>query len=185
VYVSRAEGQAMPLGVCCAIVLANPTSQLEMRVAVGADVTSARALVTHLFGPDEGDLAADVLNELSNIFMGALKASFGSESVPFTGGLPAPLPVDELLRPPVMYRQQDTFSLVMGDAQLVVHVGLRSRANILVTPGVLIEGMVTAKAVHNARGVLMAAGGTRLSSHMIGQLRTLLAPTQKIEVTAQ
>jgi hypothetical protein len=84
-----------------------------------------------------------------------------------------------------MYRQQDTFSLVMGDAQLVVHVGLRSRANILVTPGVLIEGMVTAKAVHNARGVLMAAGGTRLSSHMIGQLRTLLAPTQKIEVTAQ
>lgn len=71
-----------------------------------------------------------------------------------------------------------------GDARLVVFAGLRSRANVLVCPPDLREGMVLAKDVLNARGVLLLQGSTRLSATMVERLQGNLTPKHEIEVIA-
>jgi CheY-like chemotaxis protein len=171
-------------GSACNILLLDAQHQLELRVAVGADNDSARKLAIHLFGPDSEDLAGDVLNEVTNIFMGTLKTGFSAESFAFVSGLPAPVQTEHLLRPPVTFKLQEAFALTFADASLVVHLGLRSKANVMVTPSGLREGMVLAKDVLNARGMLLINGGTRLSLNMVEKLQAVLEPKSQVEVMA-
>jgi hypothetical protein len=173
-----------PLAVGASILLLNAEGQLELRIALAADVASSRALAVHLFGPEGEDLAADVMTELANILMGTLKTSFSSESLPFTGGLPEAVPVEQVLRPAMPYKFQESVLFSIADARLIVHLGLRSRANIVVQASRLREGMVVAKDVFNARGMLLLNGGTRLSEHMVERIRVALPAQHQVEVIA-
>lgn len=166
------------------IILSNVEHQLEMRVAIGADRVSARGLAVHMFGSDEAELAVDLLGEIANVFMGTMKAAFSAESIAYTGGLPSPIGTGEVLRPGVTYPHQQAFVLLIGDAALTVHIGLRSKANVFLSPGKLCEGMVLARDVINARGALLLTGGTRLSLSMIERVRNGLPPTAQLEVMA-
>ncbi|NOU31712.1 MAG: response regulator transcription factor, partial [Polyangiaceae bacterium] len=83
-----ADGTAPPANLGCAISLTHPLQQLEIRLAVGADVKSARRLAVHMFGEDGDGLMGDMLNEVANLFMGTLKTSFSAEEIYFTAGLP-------------------------------------------------------------------------------------------------
>lgn len=173
-----------PLAVGASILLLNAEGQLELRIAMAADVASARSLAVHLFGPDGEDLAADVMTELANILMGTLKTSFSGETLPFTGGLPEAIPVEQVLRPAMPYKFQESVQFSIAEARLIVHLGLRSRANILVQATRLREGMVVAKDVFNARGMLLLNGGTRLSEHMVERIRLALPAQHNVEVIA-
>lgn len=137
----------------------------------------------HLFGEGE-DLVSDMLGELCNVFMGTLKSTLSAENIPYTGGLPSAVEPELILRPQVTYQHQSAFVLHLSDARLVVHVGLRSKANSFVPLKSLAEGMVLAKDVFNMRGVMLVTSGTRLSSSMVEKLRTNLDPKIKVEVMA-
>jgi CheY-like chemotaxis protein len=179
-----APGPETVTGSACNILLLDAQNQLELRVAVGADDESARKLAIHMFGPENADLAGDVLSEITNIFMGTLKTGFSAESFAFVSGLPALVQTDHLLRPPVTFKLQEAFALTFADASLVVHLGLRSKANVMVTPSALREGMVLAKDVLNARGMLLINGGTRVSLTIAEKLQAVLEPKSQIEVMA-
>lgn len=179
-----ADGGAPAPSLGCAISLTHPIQQLELRLAVGVDVRSARRLAVHLFG-DEGDgLMGDMLNEVANLFMGSLKTSFSAEQTFFTAGLPETISGDYVARPPCTYKRQETIVLAIEDARLTIYIGIRSKANQFLGASGLREGMVVAKDVFNLRGLMLVNGGTRLSLNMVEKLRHLLAPKQLIEVTA-
>lgn len=166
------------------LVMSNVKDQVELRVALGTDAASAEALAVHMMGKDGEGMGADILSELTNMCMGALKASFGSEAVPFTAGVPAPLNVEHVLRPPNLYRFQEAFVMKAADARLVIHIGVRSRANLFLKPSDITEGLVLAKDVFNGKGLLLITAGTRLSATMIDKLRNVLSPTNAVEVMA-
>lgn len=166
------------------IVLSNVDSQLELRVAVGADHKSAQTLALHLFGPEETGLTDDLLGELANIFMGVMKTALGETSLAYTAGLPAPTAPEEVLRPAVTYKHQEAFVLLVNDAKVVIHLGLRSKANVFLSASCLGEGMVLAKHIHNSRGMLLLSSGTRLSLSMIERVRTAIEPKAQVEVMA-
>ena len=176
--------QPPPVTIAASILLLNTEHQLEVRVALATDAPSASALAVHLFGEEGADLAGDVMTELANILMGTLKAGFSAEEIPFTGGLPELIPVEQALRPAVPYRSQETALFKIADASVLVYVGLRSRANVALVASRLREGMVVAKDVFNMRGMLLLNGGTRLSETMIERIRSATGPQQSIEVMA-
>jgi hypothetical protein len=89
-----------------------------------------------------------------------------------------------VLRPALTYKLQEAFSLNLVDAKLIVHLGLRSKANLDVAVVGLKEGMVLAKDVFNPKGLLMVNAGTRLSATMIEKLRTVLSAKQSVQVMA-
>lgn len=179
-----AEAAAPIPSLGCAISLSHAAHQLEARIAIGADSRSARRLAVHMFGDEGDDLMGDMLNELANLFMGALKTSFSAESFTFTGGLPETISADYVLRPPATYKRQETFSMAIADSRLLVYIGMRSKANLFLASSGLREGMVVAKDVFNARGLMLVNGGTRLSLNMVEKLRSLLTPKHLVEVTA-
>ncbi len=179
-----ADGGAPAPSLGCAISLTHPIQQLELRLAVGVDVRSARRLAVHLFGEEGDGLMGDMLNEVANLFMGSLKTSFSAEQTFFTAGLPETISGDYVTRPPCTYKRQETIVLAIEDSRLTIYIGIRSKANQFLGAGGLREGMVVAKDVFNLRGLMLVNGGTRLSLNMVEKLRHLLAPKQLIEVTA-
>jgi len=184
VALGETESVNKPLSHACSITLANVEHQLELRVAVASESACGQQLAVHMFGPDGADMVADVLSELSNILMGMLKSGFSSESIAFTGGLPAPLEAAEVLRPLALYSHNRAFALRVGEGAVLVHLSLRSKANRFLGLGGLREGMVLAKDVFNARGLLMVHGGTRLSLNMIEKISGVLPAKTQLEVVA-
>jgi CheY-like chemotaxis protein len=172
------------LSLASTILLLNVQHELELRVAVGTNAASGRSLAIHLFGSEGVDLVPDMLGETANIFMGALKTAFGAESLAFTGGLPEMVASELVLRPALTYKLQEAFCLNLVDAKLVVHLGLRSKANLDVALAGLKEGMVLAKDLFNPKGLLMVNAGTRLSATMIDKLRAVLSAKQSVQVMA-
>lgn len=164
------------------IPLVDSTHGIDARVSVGADGASADLLAAGVFGDDAEGLAPDTLSELANLFMAALKTSFSTESIPFASGLPEAIAPSEVLRSKTLHAAEQSFALELGPARLAVHVGVRPRATLLVQSTTLREGMVLVRDVFTARGVLMLAGGTRLSQNMIERLRSALPGGQIVEV---
>ena len=173
-----------PVEQACYIALSNVEHQLEARIAVGAGSTSGKKLAVHLFGPEGVDLVADMLSELANNMMGALKTSLSKEAFAFTAGLPHALDPAELLRPSVAYTHQVSFALRLADSGLLVHLSLSSKANLFVASSTLRDGMVLAKDVFNARGLLIVQQGTRLSLNMIEKITAFMPPKYLLEVLA-
>ena len=166
------------------IMLSSTEHQIELRAAIGTDLGSARHLAMHLFGSDDDELAIDMLGEIANIFMGTLKAEFSSASLAITGGLPADLDPEQVLRPSVIFNHQESFMLVLDTARIVVHLGMRAKANVFLPPLSLAEGMILAKDLHNGRGMLVLSKGTRLSMTMVEKVRCITSPVSRIEVMA-
>lgn len=183
VFLSEAPVDAK-LDLACAITMSNVKQELELRVAVGASEESAKCLAAHMFGPEGDDLTADLLNEITNIFMGTMKTAFGAESLAFSSGVPGLIDAAQALHPATIFRLQNAFALNVEGARLIVHLGVGSQARLKVSTGSLVEGMVLAHDVFNMKGVLVVSGGTRLSLNMIERLRGFLPPRHPLEVMA-
>jgi hypothetical protein len=178
------EPNAPPNNLASGIILSNVEHQLELRVALAADSTSANALAMHMFGEAGPGLEADMLGEIANQSMGVLKTAFGRERFSFIGGLPEAISPEGFYQFGATCPHQVSFALVVEGARILVRVGVRSKRNSQVLGTSLVEGMVLAKDVFNARGMLLLAGGTRLSLTAIERLRGSLAPKQLVEVAA-
>ena len=170
------------VAIASGILLSNAEHQLEVRLAVAMDAHSAQSLTAHVFGEDSAELEGDMLSELANMGMGALKESFSQGAFAFTGGLPEPLPPDHLYHYSATCQRQESFVLSAQGASIVVRIGLCSKQNVKVTADTLREGMVLAKDVFNARGMLLLGAGTRISSTMAERLKHALVPKHPIEV---
>lgn len=164
------------------VVLSSAPHSVDMRLVVGADHGSTHELARHLFGEADEGLVADMLGELSNIFMGALKTAFSGEEIQFTSGLPSAVPVGELMTPSFSFAQRHIVSIEVGSARICVSVGIRSNAPSVVPLSDVAEGMVLSKDVLSERGMLLVSSGTRLSETMIEKLRSLLPAKAPIEV---
>jgi CheY-specific phosphatase CheX len=173
-----------PQGFGCVILLSNVAQELEIRIGIAIDAAGALVLALNLFGEEGNDLAQDLLSELANIFMGALKSDLSAHSIAFIGGLPAATGPESVTRPPNVYQYQEAFRLIVQNRSLTVHVGLRSKANVRLTRAGLREGMVIAKDLCNAGGLLLIKGGTRLSETMIERLESQVGERETIEVNA-
>lgn len=173
-----------PPKFACGIVLSCVAHEVDMRIAIGADDATAKALAVHLFGPECDDLEGDMMGEVTNICMGTMKTAFSTDALAFSAGLPQAIAVEEVLRPSIQWKQHDAFAIAVEGSRLVVHVGLRSKANSVVPVGSLNEGMVLAKDVFNPRGMLLLTAGTRLSQTMVDKLQSMLSPKHPIEVSA-
>ncbi len=171
-----------PMGLASSVVLLNVQQQLELRIAVAASPSSAKALAMHLFGEDSTEMAEDMLSELTNILMGTLKAKFGAESISFAAGIPGKIGPAEVMQPKTTYQRQEVFQLSLLNEQVLIHLGVRSKANMLIAVPGLQEGMVLAKNVFNARGMLLLNEGTRLSTNMVEHIQSILPPKQMVEV---
>ncbi|MEZ4221956.1 MAG: hypothetical protein R3B13_13570 [Polyangiaceae bacterium] len=182
VSASHTDADLSGLRVTAGIVLSNPELQLEMRVALGVDAASAEALTVHLFGEDSAELEGDMLGELANMFMGGLKDGFSRESLAFTGGLPENFEPGAFLDYTKNCQIVEGFVLVAEGARIAIRVGVSSKKNQSVGAAGLREGMVLAKDVFNARGMLLVTAGTRLSSTMADRLRQALPAKQTVEV---
>lgn len=184
VTLAEADSVTRPVSHACSIMLSNVEHQVEIRVAVAAEAACGQKLAVHMFGPEGADMVADVLSELSNIVMGMLKSAFGAEMITFTGGLPSGLETAEVLRPLVLYAHNQAFALRVEDGAVLIHLSVRSKANQFLALSSLREGMVLAKDVFNARGLLMVHGGTRLSMNMIDKISGILPAKTQLEVVA-
>jgi hypothetical protein len=179
----RRDGPAQAHGA--QLTMASAEHQLELRIAVATDQATARALSVHLFGPDQTDLVDDMLGELTNILMGSLKTALNSEGFAFAADLPSKIDPALAERPNVLFKYQEVFSLRVNESRVLVHLGLRSKMNSVVTVSQLTEGMVLAKDLYNMRGALIIQCGTRLSSTMIERLRTAMPSQAPAEVSAR
>lgn len=166
----------------CSIMLSNVESELQLRIGLGVDAHSANDLTVHLFGEAGDDLAGDMIGELANICMGTLKRTFGDFSVSFTGGLPEKIANDLVLRPDETFTHQQAFAISVASAKIALHLGIISTSNTMKSIRALREGMVLAKDLYNARGILLVNGGTRLSSAMVDKLFRMLPPELEVEV---
>jgi DNA-binding response OmpR family regulator len=182
VDVIDATAQVPALAMVSTIALVSAPQKAELRVVIGTDDASARSLATHMFGDASAELAADMLGEIANLVMGTLKAGLNTEGLGFTAGLPSPVPANESSKLMATALHQNAFVLTIGQAKLTVRLGLSQKGNALVQTQKLGEGMVLAKDLFNARGLLLLAGGTRLSQTMIDKLTGTLQPTATVEV---
>ena len=161
------------------IALVSAADKLEVRIAIGADAHAAGVLAGHLFGDASTELASDLIGELTNLLMGVTKASLTAEALLFTAGLPQTISADAVC---MQATHHQAFALRIGEAKLAVHIGLISKANETIVRANLREGMVIAKDIVNARGVMLLAGGTRLSLTMVERLGSMMGPTEQVEV---
>lgn len=171
-----------PLQFGYTIPLSCPLHQLELHVKLGADATSGLGLAKLLLDEESDQAAEDTLSELANIMMGALKRGFADEGLAFTAGLPSVLAPASVLAPMPELALGQSCTLTLGDARVHVMLTAGSKAALTVTAGVLAEGMVLVRDVFNPKGLLLIAGGTRLSTNMIERLRGVLPPKQPIDV---
>jgi hypothetical protein len=175
---------APPIEKAASIALTNGSHGVQIRIAIGADEKSALSLAGKLFGPDAKDLLDDMLGEVANVVMGAMKNHFSAEQLPFTGGLPTPLAPREVIAPATPFAHRHLFAFDIGGARLTMHLGMQTRPPSSVTVAELREGMVIARDLVNERGMLLLKGGTRLSTTMINKLTDLLPEKMQVAVTA-
>jgi len=155
------------------VTLLSPEHGLELRVACAGDVAT---LAAKLFGAATEDHAIDLLAELANVAMGALKLEL--HDFAFASGVPERLPTYAFRDASFAYAEE-----VALDCGVAIRIGLRSKRPRHVLPRELREGMVLACDLRNAQGVLLAPTGTRLSQHMLERLLPGLASNVRIEVS--
>ncbi len=135
-----------------------------------------------LFGETSADLARDLLGELANILQGALTASFDRAKLAFKGKTPQALAGDKLQQYLADCPRTESFVLAMPNAKILVTVGLAPRKNVSVALAALREGMVVAKDIVNAQGVLMVRAESLITNAMADRLREALPPDLQIMV---
>jgi HD-like signal output (HDOD) protein len=167
------------------IILSNAQDELELRISVGTNEPSGKLLGNHMFGDEGADVGRELLGEMANLAMGALKTAFASEGFAFTGGLPQILARGAFFPFGATSLRHMDFTLTAGGARLLVRIGLGTQGRMVVAPAALQEGMILAKDAFNMRGSLLIRSGTRLSKNMIDLLWQSLPADQQVEVMAQ
>ncbi|HEY4056014.1 MAG TPA: hypothetical protein VGM39_05370 [Kofleriaceae bacterium] len=162
------------------IPLTLPSQQLQIRIGLGIDVSTLGTLQSTLLGGDTSQSAiADAMREFANTAGGALKrAAFGA-GVEFTIGLPS----NGNVIAQGASRSQRTWKLRAASGVTFTCIAIASSsAPKVLTIRDLREGMVVARDVHNAVGVLVVPAGTSLTRNTVDQLGRILGAAANVEV---
>jgi CheY-like chemotaxis protein len=180
-----ARGGVAPTAVRSAsIPMVFARDHLELAISLAADEPTCRWLGENLLGdatlgPEALD---DVLREMANVAGGAMKRAMLPEGVVLSIGIPVggdARAAQALGRTPSARR----WRICLDDGiSLLLVAEERVRPNQRVPARRLIEGMVLVADVHNAAGVLLLPGGTRLTSTTADKLARLL-DTNVVEVS--
>jgi hypothetical protein len=147
------------------------TYEVALTLDLRIEPAFLRSFASQLFGSSADERAERaVLFESANIVMGAIKRSFESTGFRPTMGLPRERSAAEV-DADLSHADATQFQLFDVDESLVaVTLGLRQRSNHRLPASQLTEGMVLAADVRDASGALVAARGTRLTTHTIGRI---------------
>lgn len=164
------------------ITLTNVALGLEIALGIAADRGSVGALAERLFGaPEDDTMLQDLLGEVANTVMGAVKAAFVADGETFTGGVPTSGRGESRAWLAERYPWHRTVALTHEGVHLDMTVAVRERPTLLLGPKELREGMVLARDVRDANGVLLVAAGTRISATLATRMERS-APTARIHI---
>ena len=186
--VAEVEGAGRPapdaqIASAACVFLLSAAQGLEIRIAVGGDEASTRAIAAFAFGGEASDdLVIDLLKELANLLMGSLKASLTAAEIACSSGVPIAIAPHHLQQPPASYAHRDEYTVVVGGRRLVVQIAMRTKLHRFVKPTELREGMVLARDLRNEQDLMLLPIGSRLSEHLLEKLANALPPTMRIEV---
>ncbi|AKU94045.1 hypothetical protein AKJ09_00709 [Labilithrix luteola] len=167
------------------VALADVGNELKLEVTFIASPPAAHAIAATLCGGPEAvddDVVRDVLLELGNTGMGAVRAAFLGEEFGFAASIPEAIVSKEqdVLLKGAEAKRVLTFR---GADGVVIHVivTLRSQGRVRVVGGLLREGMVVATDILTDNGLLMVRAGTRLTETTALKLSRLF-PKREIEL---
>jgi len=129
----------------------------------------------------DDDVVKDVMLELANSGMGAVRAAFLSEEFRFAASTPKALSGVSLAKLVERVEAKRVLTFRNGDDQVYVVVTVRSQARIKLRATQLREGMVVASDVTNEAGVLLVRAGTRLTETAASKVAKLI-PNKEIEL---
>jgi hypothetical protein len=151
--------------VRASIAMSAPQQRLEVRFGVFASIHSAMELARAMIGtaPSEPAMLREVLGELANQTLGAVKASLQNEGYRFTLSLAdiTSAPPRERFVAGLVERRDHLFEA--GEARLAIAIGCAGASVVDVAPSRLVEGMVLAEDLISPSGMLLASAGTRIT----------------------
>ena len=166
------------------ISLTDVENELALELTFFTKPATARVVAAMFTGDAsivDDEVAKDVLLELANSGMGAVRAAFLSEEFRFAASTPKPTlarPIDKIVDG-VEAKRMLTFK--HGDALVHVIVAVRRQGRIKVRALLLREGMVIASDILNDAGLLLVRAGTRLTETSAGRIARML-PTLEVEL---
>jgi DNA-binding NarL/FixJ family response regulator len=180
-------GAAAPAGGCrgSRIALTDVENELKLELSFYATDESAHAVATGFCGGDESlvdeDVIRDVLLELANSGMGAVKAGFLSEEFRFAAAIPESLSGVDPTKQLVGAEAKRVLAFRSETAVVYAIVTLRHQGRMRIPCSRLKEGMVVASDVLNDAGALLIRAGTRLSETAAEKLARMF-PKREIEL---
>lgn len=147
----------------------------------GADAHEIAAQFCGDPGLVDDDVKRDVLLELANSGMGAMKAAFLGEEYRFAGSLPRAVAFGDLDK--LLAGSEAKRVITLRSEQFLVHVvvTVRHQGRVKIPASQLREGMVLAADVTNEQLVLLARAGTRLTETTAQKLARLV-PKRLVEL---
>ena len=166
------------------IALTDVENELAMELTFLATPAAARVVAAMFTGDAsivDDEVVKDVLLELANSGMGAVRNGLLGENFRFAASTPKPAPpraVDKLVAGVAASRM---LTFKHGEATLHVVVAVRSQARIKVRGLLLKEGMVIATDILNDAGQLLVRAGTRLTETTAGRIARMV-PKLEVEL---
>jgi DNA-binding response OmpR family regulator len=156
------------------------TEEIQLRIGLGIDLETMAALQATLLGGDTSpDAVADAMREIANTAAGGIKRAGLDNGVEFTIGLPSNTNI--LACEATTAHRSWTLRSASGVSFTCVAIALSNAPKLIATRD-LREGMVLARDVRNAMGVLIAPAGTNITRTTVEQLGRLLGATANLEV---
>ena len=166
------------------IALTDVDNELAMELTFFATPPAAHVVAAMFTGDAsivDDDVVKDVLLELANSGMGAVRNALLTEGFHFAAGAPKPAmarPVEKLVAGVAASRM---LTFKHGGATLHIVVAVRSQARIKVRGLFLKEGMVIACDIVNDAGQLLVRAGTRLTDTTASRIGRML-PKLEVEL---
>ncbi|MFO0569041.1 MAG: response regulator [Polyangiaceae bacterium] len=173
-----ADPSGTPVEFDARILLTNVALGLQLVLSVAVPRRTAEVFAERLFGAADDDaMLQDLLGEVSNTCMGAVKAAFSGEGSAWTAGIPISGRGESSAWLAENCRYSRSYGIADDDASLTFGVGVRERPTSDRKVKELGEGMVLAKDVKDDLGRLLVASGTRITATLAERLRRVAPNT--------
>ena len=164
--------------------LSLPDANAEFRLALEIEGAAIESISNSVFGEVTNNVLWDVVKEMANTVGGAFMRAGLNESVQMTMSIPSEV---DAPRVPTIFQYIDACTSVwLRDTEsggtIALHLGVRSRRNVVVNVARLREGMVLAQDLLTSSGTLLLKAGTRLTSTSSERVAKILGNDYAVEV---
>ncbi len=166
------------------ISLTDVENELGLEISFVTTAATAKNVAAMFTGDPsivDDDVVKDVLLELANSGMGAVRAAFLSEEFRFAASPPKPLAAVSLPKLVERVEAKRVLTFRNGEDVVYVVVAVRSQGRIKLRATNLREGMVVASDITNDAGVLLVRAGTRLTETAASRVAKMV-PNKEIEL---